>query len=319
MPLLPRFLCLITLLWVFASLEGVARQQGQPPAEGVAATIETRTGDLVEGIFVSATETEVVFRVAGQPLTLPMETIRYISFDGRIRASTRGHEEGEAIALRAAIGALRSLKAQVDALDFENSQSQLIFVASLNAALPPITTFLSSVGDNWADVNHAIRMAMRYYRAAPDNDGTLDIGDLLWAGSYVDYADQLSGDAGERHHKEDAADPRVITLGQPVEARVGAGDREMDRALDGSSAGAYNDVFRFTLTEPMRTDIVLVCDPCRPHLTLTGADGEKIEGDAGSSRSRIRRDLDAGTYYIWAGATSRGDVGQYTLTVSPRQ
>ena len=319
MPLLPRFLCLIPLLWVFANLESGAHQQGQSPAEGVAATIETRTGDLVEGIFVSATEAEVVFRVAGQPLTLPMETIRYISFDGRIRASTRGHEEGEAIPLRAAIGALRSLKAQVDALDFENPQSQLIFVASLNAALPPITTFLSSVGDNWADVNHAIRMAMRYYRAAPDNDGTLDTGDLLWAGSYVDYADQLSGDAGERHHKEDAADPRVVTLSQPVEARLGAGDREMDRALDGSSAGAYNDVFRFTLTEPMRTDIVLVCDPCRPHLTLTGADGEKIEGDAGASRSRIRRDLDAGTYYIWAGATSRGDVGQYTLTVSPRQ
>ena len=176
----------------------MARQQGQPPAEGVAATIETRTGDLVEGIFVSATETEVVFRVAGQPLTLPMETIRYISFDGRIRASTRGHEEGEAIALRAAIGALRSLKVQVDALDFENPQSQLIFVASLNAAFPPITTFLSSVGDNWADVNHAIRMAMRYYRAAPDNDGTLDAGDLLWAGSYVDYADQLSGDGPGR-------------------------------------------------------------------------------------------------------------------------
>jgi hypothetical protein len=319
MPPLPRFLCLIALLWVLASLEGVARQQGQPPAEGVAATIETRTGDLVEGVFVSATETEVVFRVAGQPLTLPMETIRYISFDGRIRASTRGHEEGEAIALRAAIGALQSLKAKVGALDSENPQSQLIFVVSLDAALPPISTFLSSVGDNWADVNHAIRMAMRYYRAAPDDDGTLDTGDLLWAGSYVDYADQLSGDAGERHHKEDAADPRLITLSQPVEARLGAGDREMDRALDGSSAGAYNDLFRFTLTEPMRTDIVLVCDPCRPHLTLTGADGEKIEGDAGSSRSRIRRDLEAGTYYIWAGATSRGDVGQYTLTVSPRQ
>jgi hypothetical protein len=274
---------------------------------------------MVEGIFVSATEAEVVFRVAGQPLTIPMETIRYISFDGRIGTSTDGGEEFEEIKLRAAIGALRSLKAQVGALDFENPQSQLIFVASLNAALPPITTFLSSVGDNWADVNHAIRMAMRYYRAAPDNDGTLDAGDLLWARGYVDYADQLSGDAGERHYIEDAGELRVIALSQPVEARLGAGDREMDRDLDGSSAGAYNDLFQFTLTEPMRTDIVLVCDPCRPHLTLTGADGAKIEGDAGSSRSRIRRDLEAGTYYIWAGATSRGDVGQYTLTVSPRQ
>ena len=321
MTFLPRFVCLVALLCFFTSLGGGARLQGQSSAEGIAATIETRTGDMVEGIFVSATEAEVVFRVAGQPLTIPMETIRYISFDGRIGTSTDGGEDLEQIELRAAIGALRSLKAQVDALKSEDSQSQAIFVASLNAALPALTTFLSSVGDNWADVNHAIRMAVRYYRAAPDNDGTLDSSDLAWARGYVDYADKLSGAPGERRYKEDAGELRVIALSQPVEARLGAGDREMDRDLDGSSAGAYNDLFQFTLTEPMRTEIVLLCDPCRPHLTLTGADGAKIEGDAAgySGRSRIRRDLEAGTYYIWAGATSRGDVGEYTLTVGPRE
>ena len=140
---LPRFSCLVALLCVFTSLGGGARLQGQSPEEGIAATIETRTGDMVEGIFVSATETEVVFRVAGQPLTIPVETIRYISFDGRIGTSTDGGEEFEEIKLRAAIGALRSLKAQVDALDFERPESQVVFVASLNAALPAITTFLS--------------------------------------------------------------------------------------------------------------------------------------------------------------------------------
>ena len=321
MTFLPRFFYLVALLCVFTGLGGGARLQGQSPAEGIAATIETRTGDMVEGIFVSATEAEVVFRVAGQPLTIPMETIRYISFDGRIGASTHGNEDFGEIELRAAIRALRSLKAQADALKSEDSQSQVFFAASLNAALPALTAFLSSVGDNWADVNHAIRMAVRYYRAAPDDDGTLDSSDLAWARGYVDYADKLSGDPGEKRYKEDAGELRVITLSQPVEARLGAGDREMDRDLDGSSAGAYNDLFQFTLTEPMRTEIVLLCDPCRPHLTLTGADGEKIEGDAAgySSRSRIRRDLEAGTYYIWAGATSRGDVGQYTLTVGPRE
>ena len=113
----------------------------------------------------------------------------------------------------------------------------------------------------------------------------------------------------------------MLVLNQIVEARLGAGDREMARELDGSSAGAYNDLFQFTLTEPMRAEIVLLCDPCRPHLTLTGTNGEKIEGDAAryGRRSRIRRDLEAGTYYIWAGATSRGDVGEYTVEVGPRE
>ena len=322
-----RCFCLVALLCVFPRLGGESHLQGQSAAEGIAATIETRTGDMVQGIFVSANETEVVLRVAGQPLTLPAETIRYISFDGQIGVSTRGGEEIEEefqeIELQAAINALRNLKAQVDALDSDNTQGQLILVTSLNAALPPITAFLSSVGDNWADVNHAIRMAVQYYRAAPDDDGTLDRRDVILARKYVDYADRLSGDPGERHYREDAGEVHMITLNQPMEARLGAGDREMDRNLDRSSAGAYNDLFQLTLTEPMRTEIVLLCDPCRPHLTLTEANGEKIEGDAGgffsSSRSRIRRDLEAGTYYIWAGATSRGHVGEYTLTVAPRE
>jgi hypothetical protein len=139
---------------------------------------------------------------------------------------------------------------------------------------------------------------VRYYRAAPDDDGTLAGRDLRRARGYVDYADKLSGAPGERRHREDAGELRVLSLNQPMEARLGARDREMARDLDGSSAGAYNDLFQFTLTEPMRTEIVLLCDPCRPHLTLTGAEGEKLEGDAAgyTNRSRIRRDLEAGTY-----------------------
>jgi hypothetical protein len=284
-------------------------------------TIETREGDTIDAVLVRANESTVEIRVAGQLLTLPLETIRYISFDGRLGASADGGEEGEQLELRAAMGALRILKAQADALDTENPENQVFLVASLNAALPSITTFLSSDGDDWADVNHAIRMAVRYYTAAPDDDGTLAGRDLRRARGYVDYADKLSGAPGERRHREDAGELRVLSLNQPMEARLGAGDREMARDLDGSSAGAYNDLFQFTLTEPMRTEIVLLCDPCRPHLTLTGAEGEKLEGDAAgyTNRSRIRRDLEAGTYYIWAGATGRGDVGEYTLTVGPRE
>ena len=113
----------------------------------------------------------------------------------------------------------------------------------------------------------------------------------------------------------------MLVIGEPAEGRLGAGDRLMARSLDSSSTGAYNDLFQFTLTDPLRTDIVLRCTPCSPHLTLTDATGAKIEGDAGSrrDRSRIRRDLETGTYYVWAGTTGPNDVGEYTLEVGPRR
>ena len=293
-----------------------ARPQEPTGGIGTAVTIETREGDTIEGAFVSANGTEVVVRVAGQRLTLAMDVLRYISFDGRIEASP---DAGGDRKLRAAIVALRILKGQVEELEKEEQES---FVISLNAALPAVTSFLSSAGDNWLDVTHAIRMALQHYRQAPDRgSGELSGPDLFRARGYVDYADKLSADSSEKGHREDAGETRVLVLNQIVEARLGAGDREMARELDGSSAGAYNDLFQFTLTEPMRAEIVLLCDPCRPHLTLTGTNGEKIEGDAAryGRRSRIRRDLEAGTYYIWAGATSRGDVGEYTVEVGPRE
>jgi hypothetical protein len=231
------------------------------PAQ-TAVTIETLEGDTIDGELVRASESTAEMRVAGQVLTLPMETIRYVSFDGRLWASGDGGEEGEQLELRAAIDALRILEAQADALDSDNPENQVFLVASLNAALPYITTFLASGGDDWADVNGAIRMAVQYYRADPDDDGTLDDSNLRRARGYVDYADKLTGAPGERRHREVAGVLRVLALKQPVEARLGAGDREMSRDLDGSSAGAYNDLFQFTLTEPMRAEIFLLCDPC---------------------------------------------------------
>ena len=48
---------------------------------GTTVTIETREGDTIDAVLVRANESTVEIRVAGQLLTLPLETIRYISFD----------------------------------------------------------------------------------------------------------------------------------------------------------------------------------------------------------------------------------------------
>ena len=183
-----------------------------------------------------------------------------------------------------------------------------------------VQRFLNSPGDDWANVKHAMGQAVWRCRDTLDDDPwdpdhyTVDA-----AAAYIAYAERLGRDPDERRHTEDGEETRVLGLSQLAEGRFGAGDRIMARSLDSSSTGAYNDLFQFTLTEPMRTEIVLRCRPCAPHLTITDEAGAKIEGDSGrrGGRSRIRRDLEAGTYYVWAGTNGADDVGEYTLEVGP--
>lgn len=136
-----RILALVVILIAIAP--GVLLHAQQEPTP-TAVTLETREGDTIEGELVSANGTEVVVRVAGQPLTLAIDVLRYISFDGRIEASPDAGGERK---LRAVIVALSILKGQVEELENEDHAS---FVISFNAALPAVTLFLSSPGaSNW--------------------------------------------------------------------------------------------------------------------------------------------------------------------------
>ena len=60
---------------------------------GTPVTVMTRDGEVVEGRLVSASDTEVVIRIAGQPITLAVESLRYISFDGRIEMSADSSDD----------------------------------------------------------------------------------------------------------------------------------------------------------------------------------------------------------------------------------
>ncbi len=279
-----RYRIVVAALVVAAVAAHVAAQSGTP------VTVETREGEVVDGILVSATETEVVIRIAGQPLTLAVE----------------------------ALGALQGLITQLTGLEEEDRD---FFAGFLGSTLPIVQRFLNSPTDDWANVKHATSQAVRRYRGTLDDDPwDPDHYSVGAAAAYVAYAERLGRDPNERRHTEDGDETRVLAIGEPAEGRLGAGDVLMARSLDSSSTGAYNDLFQFTLTAPVPTEIVLRCTPCSPHLTLTDATGAKIEGDAGSrgGRSRIRRDLEAGTYYVWAGTNGPNDVGEYTLEVGPQ-
>ena len=300
----------VAALVVVAVAAPVAAQSGTP------VTVETHEGELVDGVLVSATETEVVIRIAGQPLTLAVDSLRYISFDGRIEASADVVDDRNLVE---ALGALQGLITQLTGLEEEDRD---FFAGFLGSTLPIVQRFLNSPDDDWASVKHAMGQAVwRYRETLNDDPWDPDHYSVGAAAAYVTYAERLGRDPNERRHTEDGDETRVVVIGEPAEGRLGAGDRLMARSLDSSSTGAYNDLFQLTLAAPVRTDIVLRCTPCSPHLTLTDATGAKIEGDAGSrgGRSRIRRDLEAGTYYVWAGTNGPNDVGEYTLEVAPRK
>ena len=299
----------VAALVVVAVAPPVAAQSGTP------VTVETREGEVVDGILVSATETELVIRIAGQPLTLAVEALRYISFDGRVEASADAVDDRNLVE---ALGALQDLITQLTGLEEEDRD---FFAGFLGSTLPIVQRFLNAPTDDWANVKHAMSQAVWRYRGTLDDDPwDPDHYSVGGAAAYVTYAERLGRDPNERRHTEDGDETRVLVIGEPAEGRLGAGDVLMARSLDSSSTGAYNDLFQFTVTAPVPTEIVLRCTPCSPHLTLTDATGAKIEGDAGSrrGRSRIRRDLEAGTYYVWVGTNGPNDVGEYTLEVGPQ-
>src|SRR5688500_15207056 len=50
-------------------------------------TIETVKGETIEGTFRGASEDEISIELAGQALKIPVASVRYVSFAGRVMAS----------------------------------------------------------------------------------------------------------------------------------------------------------------------------------------------------------------------------------------
>ena len=97
----------VVALGIAVGVAPAAAQTGTP------VTVVTRDGDVVEGWLVSATDTEVVIRIAGQPLTLAVELLSYISFEGRIEPSADSTDDRE---LMDALWALQGLITQLTGL-----------------------------------------------------------------------------------------------------------------------------------------------------------------------------------------------------------
>jgi hypothetical protein len=280
-------------------------------------TVETTKGDVIEGVFRSATDSEIVIEVAGQPLRLPVDTIKYVSFTGRIAAMPPPTAPAASAApapgdsdLQAAIKGLRDVRGVVEVGGITRPQ----YAQKLGELLPRVFEYSRGTGADWQDARMAMGKAAETYQVPLKTDADWKNA-ASWLGKAIawgDYAISMTQNSEFRTHVETPTD-RPIHLNEKITGRLGNGDTPMPNQLDLSVAGGFNDVYRLDIDAPTRVEITMACVPCSAHLTVVDSTGKKLEGDLGlSGVSRIRRTLTPGSYSIWAGAPAR-EVGDFEL------
>lgn len=278
-------------------------------------TLVTQKGDVIEGTLKSATDADVVIEVAGQPLRVSLETIRYMSFVGKLDAAPpMGTDSGKP--LEVALKALKELRgaSRVGMLREQYSEK-------LVATLPQVRAFAEGPGDSWADVKIAMMFAVARYEAPMASlEMWTNAGfNMTVAGNYVDYVEALMALKDEETHTEKPSD-QAISIGSDVTGRLGKGDVIMAKTVEKSAAGGFGDNWTLDMKTPSQVTIELTSKPCHPYLVLTDESGKKLDSDAGGSLSgqaRIRKSLPAGRYHIWAGS-SVSEVGTYKLAIRPQ-
>lgn len=288
----------------------------QSPSRRV--TVATAKGDTVEGVLRAISDKEVTLEVAGQPLTIPMENVRYISFAGKIETGATGGTTPTGSAMDRAFSALADLQS---AAEIGVMRSQ--WNDRLLAAVPSIRAFTRASDTDWPDVKAAMEMAVDSYQtplASLDNWSFASM-DFRNASKATRYAKTLASIPEEKNHRETPTTGTSLTLGVAVSGRLGFGDasatgRPGGRGT-GTATGPLGYVDSYILTVPVKSQIAIdaFCDPYVCNIDVTGPSG-KAMGAAGSLTSgapaHFKKSLDPGNYTVQI----VGKVGSYTMTAS---
>jgi len=303
-----------TLTAVVAAMLASAWLYGQEAPRRV--TVLTAKGDTVEGTLRSASLTEISVEIAGQPLTIRVADIKYISFDGKIEAATTNAKTATPTPpIEAALTSLRALRSVIQVGVLREQYN-----AKLLEHVPAITAFTSSPTTDWNDLKQAMSIAVANFKEPMDSLSAWKSASTTfgYAGLWADHALKLAGLPGEQTHRESDAKRPIQSSGPTVTGRLGYGDMLMPADLDRGSLNAYNDIYTFTIP-PGNNQLYLgmICRPCRPHLTLVGPGGKRVAADAALTKATIQqRNLPAGNYEVWAGASGAIEIGEYELAVT---
>ena len=277
-------------------------------------TVVTAKGDVIEGVLRGATDTELSIEVAGQLVKIPLDTLNYVSFVGRIDGSTAAAASVPAASpLDAAFAGFQDLQMATEIGVLRPQYSE-----KLGTALRPVQTFLSQPDDSWADVKTAMKKAIELYQwPLSDLDSWKDASSLFnGARRWVDYAKTLAALPGDATHKENPAERKIEPHGS-FSGRLGSGDRPLPAGYLGSKLlsihydGGPSDVLSFDLSTAVDFDVEMSCTPCGGGLVLLDGSNKKIDSDMGLP-ARIKKHLEPGHYVLLA-TTPIDQAGTYRL------
>ena len=268
-------------------------------AEDRRVVITTKKGDMVEGFFRGATEEKLSVEVAGQPLLLPIDGIRSITFAGGV-----GPEGAPAITDLA--GVEQSLRPFHAALEIGMLRSE--YAERLQQVLPPIVGFLKTRKPYWyPDAQLALNAALEAYKSplASIYGWSSASSDWQKARAYLRYAEDVVRTDPPDHRE----DPREKPLALSVETagRIGFGDAAGPEFL-GSPTLA--DVYRISIARAGEILITAEGTPCSLNEELRdSADKELSTTHApGGWAAKVK----PGTYRLVVFCAD-GGVGTYKL------
>ncbi len=280
------------------------------------ATIVTRSGETIEGVFRGATGADVTIEVAGQPIRIELAKVRYVSFVGAINASAGdatkapGHPRGSIEDALAALGDLMAAT-RVGLLRDQYGEK-------LVATMPRVDAYLDAAGKEVSDVPLLIRRARTVYAIPLSSVASWQSASeyMTRGASIVGYANHLiESDKGASSHKEDPA-PLPLAWG-PSAGRVGVGDLEVEKNLKPDHSWTYADVREFSVTQETEITITMGASPCDPQVYILSPAGGKVAEKHGEGSVTMKVKVKAGSYRLLLGCGGLGG-GKYKLDVSKR-
>lgn len=300
---------IVTIIAVALSFSVAPAAQSQ----GRKVTILTVKGDTIEGILKGLSESEATVEIAGQPVKLPLESVQYLSFTGKLPGAR--DQASSASPMNSALAALHELGLAAD-----TPMLRPQYLDRLQAHMPPVKSFLKTDEANWQDVRRALSLAVAAYESAASLDAWplmagLDIGR---GGHWTKIAEDLSKNPSEATHSESNS-VRQIAVGDDLDGRLGFGDRVIsigDRTWN--TFQAYSDSFSFALSERVPVIIAMKSGDCAPHLILTSdeAPSKPLDTDAGgwTKPAQIKKTLNPGRYHVEA-ACGALEIGRFQLSL----
>ncbi len=281
-------------------------------ADAPKVTVATKKGDFIDGALRSASPSEVVIEVAGQPITIPTDGVKYLSFVGRIEQTpTSSSASGTAPGtIEDALAALDEIGKAVRVGVLRPQYADLMV-----AQLPRVMAFLDTPDEDWMDVRLALQAARHEYEGPLRSIEAWSNGSayITEAGLWVLYAKWIREQPDARTHRE-APFKGQLQLDTPVEGRLGFGDSklpaELARYAELPSAPA--EAYEIDLPQPGKLTLEVTSPtPGHPSLVVIDSFGKVLDSD---SSGRLKKDLKAtGHHTVWVVGNP---VGTYKLTAN---